>query len=722
MHDFILTQQEVQANMRGVVSTLSQVVLASVRVACDEVVDEFLKLNNIVANHKMTFMERASLRSECRHLTRFLRLVDMMLQDSLKTLVLDTVVSLVHAVEQPQSDPFIEYNDEIELKTLAVNRKNEKRRSPLIRVEVAFKESVPDADNQSDKSTVVLKPSFDEIRHAIENALNDSLEVLRSLESVFDSPDAEMFIMPSGGEDADEDGGGEGSASDVVAAIKSNPFFVRDRDTVFRNLKRAFSAVKKYIQVFDPYQETYLGNMQYKADVSSIFECGDAGAFNNAICEYRGQIQMFADVPRFADVGLIFVDSSDIKKQMIPSPLECLSAIQDWLPQLIIQSAQAMLDEIGPMNPILGGDPSSVEAYVIKKKTKDKASTESEQYKGQQEYVNSLVGVMYDNEWGMNDASKAAVRMLGTTLNELERNTQLAESREEEEVKKFSQQTTEECPKLIKNINLCREALEKSMISDPESSDEKVLKFLQGQEVEFQRLKDRKDKLQEYQVTLKLPVDEFEVLEEVGADLNLKLRLWKDKAEWAALRNRMMATKISDMDVPFIERELQRYNKTVFMAGKGLPTNKVVPVLKNSVDEFNPVLPVVVDLRNDCLKDRHWEKINELLGFDIQAEESFTLQNLIDRGVTQHQEALTVIATAAQQEAILEEMMGKVTAIWDTECFIVNPYKDVKVSREAYFKKPILCIVNIFNCAVRIYMYWEIPLKLLPILMTPSSQ
>lgn len=57
------------------------------------------------------------------------------------------------------------------------------------------------------------------------------------------------------------------------------------------------------------------------------------------------------------------------------------------------------------------------------------------------------------------------------------------------------------------------------------------------------------------------------------------------------------------------------------------------------------------------------------MGFDIQNEENFTLQSLIDRGVTQHQEALTVIATAAQQEAILEEMMGKVNILmfWTSE-------------------------------------------------------
>jgi len=60
-------------------------------VACDEVVDHFLRINNIVADHKMTFMERASLRSECRKLTRFLRLVDFVVIDTMRNLALDSV-------------------------------------------------------------------------------------------------------------------------------------------------------------------------------------------------------------------------------------------------------------------------------------------------------------------------------------------------------------------------------------------------------------------------------------------------------------------------------------------------------------------------------------------------------------------------------------------------------------------------------------------------------
>lgn len=61
------------------------------RVACDEVVDAFLHEAKIVADHRMTFMERASLRSECRKLTRFLRLVDFHVVTTLRELALESV-------------------------------------------------------------------------------------------------------------------------------------------------------------------------------------------------------------------------------------------------------------------------------------------------------------------------------------------------------------------------------------------------------------------------------------------------------------------------------------------------------------------------------------------------------------------------------------------------------------------------------------------------------
>ena len=74
-----------------------------------------------------------------------------------------------------------------------------------------------------------------------------------------------------------------------------------------------------------------------------------------SIAFYKGQIEKFTEVPRYADVGSILVDTSVMKEEMTPSPVSCINAIKEWLPTLAGQEAGALLEEVGGMNPIIGG-------------------------------------------------------------------------------------------------------------------------------------------------------------------------------------------------------------------------------------------------------------------------------------------------------------------------------------------------------------------------------
>lgn len=739
LDDFVKCQNIVHMEARTKIEALSQTVLSTARVACDEVVDEFLKENNIVANHKMTFMERASLRSECRHLTRFLRLVDIMVADFLRTMVIEALQALVYVVEWHSDgpiEPVLRGDGPLVLnnpgasslsspsKVMSLGSPVKKsggqskaaaRRGPLFRATVNYKYIPPSpvaktiadskADIKSDKkkdesadkeklnaemeaeaeedfSSIVMtmSPSLEDLNTAVDGVIYDTLEVVRSLEKVFTSTEAEMYVMPAEGDDTDgNDGGGQGGDSvDFASAIRGSQAFSKSKELVHQHLHKAYLAMQNYVQRFQSPIHTFLENQKEAAAVAQRFESGEAAGFQSAIAEYRKQVDLFSNVPKFADVGVMLVDSESLKQMMLPSPLECLQSLQAYLPQLIMTQAQLLMEEVGSMNPIIAGDPPTVEAYVLKKKTKDKAATGMEAYRERLTYLRNLVNVLEDNEWPSGDDVKAIMRMLKDAIGQLDINIQLAEGKEDEEVKKFSLLVTEECPKVVKNALLVREQLDNAMIGDPTSKEDKVLKFLQQQDIDFVKLKERKEKLQEYQAILKLPVEEFEILDDVASDLNLKLRLWRDKAEWTRIRSNLLVTKINDLDVSMMEKELTKFNKTVFLASKGLPTNEVVPSLKESVDELNPVLPVVVDLRNPCLRERHWEMIRELIGIDIQREENFTLQDLIDKKVTAKQEEISVITTAAQQEAILEEMMAKVTKMWEHSTFDVKPYKDVK--------------------------------------------
>ena len=672
LEHFVETQNELHSGLRGKFEDLSAKVLSTVRIACDEVVDEFLKVNNIVANHKMTFMERAALRAECRRLTKYLRLIDIMLGDLLRTMVQEMMLLLVTCMESRSSDlePKIEC-DEVVLKNIAMKRKDNGWKSPTFRIFIGFKED----ETLPAEDSITMHPTQDELLKVVNDIIKDAIEVVGSLSTVFNSPILEMYVMPDGEVDEEDE---DLEPMDIGTVIKQSPIFVQSKETIDKQIKKAYKAIKSYVGVFEPYRQLYFMNKKNTAEVSLHFEEGTVESFQIAIADYRAQIDKFALVPKFADVGMAFVDSDDLKAQLIPSPVACLKAIQDWIPQLGAKRCQELLDELAYMNPIIAGDPKSVEDYVLKKKTKDKSNETMDEIKERQRYISTLCIMMDDNAWPLPDNLKALTRMLRDAIPQLETNIQVSDGKEEEEMKKFITQVGEDVPKMLKNVSGVREQLDNNILSNPDAEDAKVLKFISGLQSDFTKCKEKAEKLQEYQAVLKLNVDDFEVLDDVNADLQLKSRLWNDKAEWAGLREKVLGTPFGIFDVNSLEKDLARFNKTVFLAGKALPNNKVVNILKSSVEEFNPVLPVVTDLRSDSLKDRHWEQIHELVGCEIQGQTELTLQDLITKGVTGFQEDIAAIATTAQQEAILEEMMAKVTNIWTIMQLEVKPYKEVK--------------------------------------------
>jgi dynein heavy chain len=66
----------------------------------------------------------------------------------------------------------------------------------------------------------------------------------------------------------------------------------------------------------------------------------------------------------------------------------------------------------------------------------------------------------------------------------------------------------------------------------------------------------------------------------------------------------------------------------------GLPSNEVVPRLKEKVADFRLVMPCITSLRNPSLRSRHWDQIEVIIGKSIQRNKEFTLGDLLDMNVS----------------------------------------------------------------------------------------
>lgn len=71
-------------------------------------------------------------------------------------------------------------------------------------------------------------------------------------------------------------------------------------------------------------------------------------------------------------------------------------------------------------------------------------------------------------------------------------------------------------------------------------------------------------------------------------------------------------------------------------------------------------LPVITDLRNPSLKQRHWNLIEDIISHKFDPEVPVTLQLLTELKAFDHAEAIQEVSGQASSEASLESILKKV--------------------------------------------------------------
>ena len=521
----------------------------------------------------MTFIEKAALRGQCRRLTCFIRLIDLLLCNQLRDIYFHAITTLQDAVTFDTSTFFTPRREEHEgeevhnplvelLEQLSARGPQSPRgphspkassssvvvvekKSSLFSVKAQVKKTVvnhfealtvTEGAPTPPTERIVAEPELQLFNDAIENIIETALELVSSFEAIITAPELESYIQkneedtvaagratekPDTHSSSDKDLSALKFAaaahapvvdSSLQVSIRSHVTFAKSRTAIFQQVSQAYGGIDHFLVDLAPYRQVYLQNVKDYPNIAALFPTGELHTFTETIAFYNKQIEYFNDMPALTEVGMYLVDSQDMKANMSPSPAECLKAIGAYLPQLTQKHMQQLLDILDTINPVLAGEPTTVEAYVHKRTTKDKAVTELDTYKERQHYVRELVQLMDTNKWPVTDDLKALLRMLREHIDHLEVNIESAISTEEAEVLKFRVQVTDDCPKVYEKLNEVDSMLQAKFISDPEAEEETVIKYLLEQEAQYTKLKQHSERLQEYQNVLKVLIPYVSVI------------------------------------------------------------------------------------------------------------------------------------------------------------------------------------------------------------------
>eukprot|EP01047_Picozoa_sp_COSAG01_P005456 COSAG01_NODE_186_length_22652_cov_7.562630_11_plen_456_part_01 len=128
------------------------------------------------------------------------------------------------------------------------------------------------------------------------------------------------------------------------------------------------------------------------------------------------------------------------------------------------------------------------------------------------------------------------------------------------------------------------------------------------------------------------------------------------------------STLWADLDVSILNTGAASFAEKKTKLPKHIRTRPPYTKLDEFVEGFKDSIPLIEDLKNDALRERHWTKLMEVTGkeFDMNPQ-TFTLANLFGMGLSAFAEEIAGIVGSASKELAIESGVAGIVETWDSE-------------------------------------------------------
>ena len=162
----------------------------------------------------------------------------------------------------------------------------------------------------------------------------------------------------------------------------------------------------------------------------------------------------------------------------------------------------------------------------------------------------------------------------------------------------------------------------------------------------------------------------------IEKDIELLEASWGLVKEWDEMWEGWKMGKFAELQVESMEEASGKFNKKLQKLGKEIKSWKTWEATKEKVDQFKKALPLIQDLRNEALRDRHWAQLMDQIGktFDPKGED-FTLNKVVELGLPNYGELVGTLSNAASKELMVEKAITGLEKTWGSMDLDIQKYK-----------------------------------------------
>lgn len=471
----------------------------------------------------------------------------------------------------------------------------------------------------------------------------------------------------------------------VLSAVDMTEEWVVDRHALLVNaLERALPALGEYLSLYEPFEELLrLDPAEYVAEKTAA----ELSAEDIKVCileHLEKEREVIGRIPDSVVVGLFNTSVSEIRKILSSRHKKISDLLLEVLQQRFREAAQEITDNFAGIFAQLRKTPKDIESATALREFMSGVPAEVLKMQPDMHRCLSTYAILESFAVRMtNDDAYQRWRVFG-------------------------------CPKqvydLMEQVQVHIQELEtgflKDMVNEQSEFDENLIDlagiidtFAQYSDLNlineiFENVESVDHRLQEAHKQAKLfnsreglfgkEQSDYSQLQQLQKEWEPFTALWHTTYHWNIDAKKWMYENFGDIDARHCETSVQNGSKTLFKSIRAFEKKddcakvlKIAQDMKEQIDEFAPYVPIVVGLRNDGMRGRHWEQVSTLIGQTVNPEmEDFTLKQFLDLGMLEHAKQANEIGDRSGKELSIENQLNTMKAAWETVRFDCSePYR-----------------------------------------------
>lgn len=232
--------------------------------------------------------------------------------------------------------------------------------------------------------------------------------------------------------------------------------------------------------------------------------------------------------------------------------------------------------------------------------------------------------------------------------------------------------------KVNDGLKAISDSVNEGIFVDEDAPPAAVLEALDGVKAKLAALEEQGKRFNKWQQLFGVAQYDFKAIPATQKAVALREQLWSTLHSFEQKYTVWTQGPFAEVDVEELARDVHAFQKTSFTLDKQV-ADGVSALLKSRVADFKQYLPVLMDLGNRSMRERHWKRLYEACGQAwLGNNPDRTLSELMSFRIFDHAEEVAEVSGNASGEAQLEGSLAKIVTAWESTSFVVKRYREQK--------------------------------------------